>query len=96
MLQDYPSFTLTCLAKIFGALQKRTGSRIRKLKKKKKLSINKFPKCFVLRIDATFFGPQMLISEVTDHNNGSELGWANTASSVWVGKGAPTIRVGLI
>lgn len=61
-------------------------------KKTQKLSIGQFPKCFVLRIDATFFGPQMLISEVTDHNNRSKLGWANTASSMWDG----TIRVGLI
>lgn len=60
--------------------------------KKQKLSISQFAKCFVLRIDATFFGPQMLVSEVTDHNNRSKVGWANTASSMWVG----TIRVGLI
>lgn len=34
-------------------------------KQKKEAEHSKFPKCFVLRIDAIFFGPQMLVSEVT-------------------------------
>lgn len=42
----------------------------------------KFTRCFVLRIDATLFGPQMLLSEVAGHCDQPKLGWAKMEPSV--------------